>query len=180
MSSMTRKIAEAVDQHGSIEAYLAWLDQTQGSLIPLTGETLSPPTEIYFEPSTKIHMSRRTPPPPPQGRLIREGGPPMQADLNLLPQKDMATFHPSKIMNFKVIEVVELQTDLLIRRDFTDNGDPCVILTFYATDSDLSEYQHEELIEFESSQSAKLYVRDFSPASAVDFIQENLRRPSLD
>lgn len=54
MSSITRKIADEINEHGSMEAYLAWLDR---------------------KASNQITMSRTTPPPPPPpGRLIREGG----------------------------------------------------------------------------------------------------------
>jgi len=143
MSSSTRKIAEAIDEHGSLEAYLAWL-----------------------KPSTKIPMCRSLPPPPPPGRMIREGG---------RPTKTISKIQPQKFMDFKIITVEDLQIDLLIRRDFTDQGEPCVVLEFFAFDSDDSEYQHVELVEFESPDTAKKYVRDFSPASAKEFVESNLR-----
>lgn len=83
-------------------------------------------------------------------------------------------------MDFKIFVIADLKIDLLIRRDYTDGDMPCVVITFFDKPVDDDEYQIEEVVEFEFLETAQKYVRDFSPASAQEFVECNLRRPVLD
>lgn len=150
MSSSTRKIAEAIEEHGSFEAYLAWLDR---------------------KPSVKIPMSRPVPPPPPPpppGRLIREGG---------MPTKTSFKLQPPKVMDFRIINIEELKVEVLIRRDFNARGRACVILTFFEVSANEDEFQHEKVVYFKSVEAAQKYVSEFSEEAARKFVESNLICP---
>jgi hypothetical protein len=80
-------------------------------------------------------------------------------------------------MNFRIIPATKRpKRDVLVRRFFSLEGEHCVNVEAWGSDT----HQTEEVVSFETEQAARFYVETFSEAAAVQFMKRALENAKRD
>lgn len=84
-------------------------------------------------------------------------------------------------MNFKILETNAFLPDLLVYRDESEDGAELVIIHAYGfEDNETSETLNYETIEFQDSESAKSFIKDYSIESAQRWLENRNLKYSTD
>lgn len=76
-------------------------------------------------------------------------------------------------MNFKIVETSHEYPDVLLRRERDENGIEYVVIEAIGYFEQMEDMFVSEVIEFESSFSCELFIRDYSEKSADKWCQLN-------
>jgi len=84
-------------------------------------------------------------------------------------------------MNYKIITLEDLDTQILIKRDRDENdGTETVSVEAFFVDADGNEYIFQESIRFDNNNLPESFVRDFSEESAREFLERGIENQGLD
>ena len=76
-------------------------------------------------------------------------------------------------MNFKIIETNINHPDVLVYRDRNDDGEEQVIIHAFGKIEESDDMIISDVVEFENSETAKCFVKDYSTNSANEFCKRN-------